>query len=72
VLFRSAAAAAVRGILIAAATCGLVAVLAYGVPRLVAGPVVAALVGLVAYAVVLGVWRPAPLRHAFGYMRDLD
>jgi O-antigen/teichoic acid export membrane protein len=63
--------AAVRGIVVAAATCGLVALAAYGLPRLVVGPVAAAVIGLVAYCAVLAVWRPAPLRHALGYMRDL-
>jgi hypothetical protein len=64
--------AALRGIAVAALTCGSVALVAYGVPRLVLGPVGAAVFGLAAYAAVLAVWRPAPLRHAFGYMRDLD
>ncbi len=66
-----AALPSLRGILIAAATCGVVALGAYGVPRLVLGPLAAALLGLAAYATVLAVWRPAALRHAFGYMRDL-
>jgi O-antigen/teichoic acid export membrane protein len=63
---------AVRGILVAALTCGVLALVAYGIPRLVLDPVAAALVGLVAYTTALAVWRPAALRHAFGYMRDLD
>jgi hypothetical protein len=67
-----AATAALRGIVVAACTCGGVALAAYGVPRLVVGPVAAALVGLAAYTAVLAVWRPAGLRHAIGYMRDLD
>jgi hypothetical protein len=67
-----AAVAALRGIAIASATCGAVAVGAYGLPRLVLGPLAAAAIGLVLYGAVLVVWRPAGLRHAFGYMRDLN
>jgi hypothetical protein len=67
-----AAIAALRGIVIAAATCGAVALAAYGLPRLVLGPVAAAAVGLILYCVVLATWRPVGLRHAFGYMRDLN
>jgi hypothetical protein len=67
-----AAVAALRGILVAAATCGAVALAAYGLPRLVLGPVAAAAVGLILYSVVLAAWRPVGLRHALGYMRDLN
>jgi hypothetical protein len=67
-----AAVAALRGIAIAAATCGVVALAAYGLPRLVLGPLASAGLGLVLYAVVLVAWRPAGLRHALGYMRDLN
>jgi hypothetical protein len=67
-----AAVAALRGILVAAATCGAVALATYGLPRLVLGPVAAAAVGLILYSVVLAAWRPVGLRHAFGYMRDLN
>ena len=70
-LWLGAVTAALRGIVLAALTCGIAALAAYGVPRLVVGPVAAAAVGLVAYAAVLLIWRPAALRHAFGYMRDL-
>jgi hypothetical protein len=67
-----AAVAALRGIAVASATCGAVAVAAYGLPRLVLGPLAAATIGLVLYSVVLVAWRPAGLRHALGYMRDLN
>jgi hypothetical protein len=67
-----AVASAVRGIVVAAVTCGVLALVAFGVPRLVLGPVASAVLGLVLYAAVLAVWRPAPLRHALAYMRDLD
>lgn len=71
-LWLGAVTATVRGIALAALTCGALAVIAYGVPRLVVGPVAAAAVGLVAYGAVLVVWRPAALRQALGYMRDLS
>ena len=67
-----AAVAALRGIVIAAATCGVVALAAFGLPRLVLAPVAAAVSGLILYGALLAVWRPAGLRHAFGYMRDLN
>lgn len=71
-IWLGAAIAALRGIAVAAATCGLVALVAYGLPRLVLGPVAAAILGLILYAMVLATWRPVGLRHAFGYMRDLN
>ena len=61
-----------RGVALAALVCGAVAVAAFGLPRLVVGPVTAAGVGLVAYVVVLGAWRPPGLRHAWAYMRSLE
>jgi hypothetical protein len=67
-----AVASAVRGIVVAAVTCGVLALVAFGVPRLVLGPAASAVLGLVLYTTVLAVWRPAPLRHALAYMRDLD
>jgi len=67
-----AVAASIRGILVATATCGVVAVAAFALPRLVVGPVAAAAVGLIAYFAVLGLWRPRGLRHAWAYMRTLE
>jgi hypothetical protein len=64
--------ASLRGIVLAAATCGALAVAAFGLPRLVVGPFAAAVVGLIAYFAVLGVWRPRGLRHAWAYMRTLE
>jgi hypothetical protein len=58
--------------LVATATCGVVAVAAFALPRLVVGPVAAAAVGLIAYFAVLGLWRPRGLRHAWAYMRTLE
>ncbi len=61
-----------RGVAIAALVCGVVALVAFGLPRAVAGPVAAAAIGLGAYVVVIGVWRPSGLRHAWAYMRSLE
>jgi hypothetical protein len=63
---------AARGVALAAAVCGTVAVAAFGLPRLVLGPVAAAAVGLVAYTLVLALWRPSGLRHAWAYIRTLQ
>jgi hypothetical protein len=60
------------GLALAAVACGAVAVAAFGVPRVVLGPFSAAAVGLVAYVVVLGLWRPAGLRHAWAYVHALQ
>jgi hypothetical protein len=62
---------ALRGLLSAAVVCGGLAAIAFGVPRFVLGPVPAAAVGLVLYAVVLGWWRPPGLRIAWTYARAL-
>jgi O-antigen/teichoic acid export membrane protein len=61
-----------RGLALAALVCGALAVVAFGLPRLIAGPVLAATVGLVLYAVALAVWRPLGLRHAWAYVRALQ
>ena len=60
------------GLAVAAAVCGGLALAAYGLPRLVVGPAPAAVVGLVAYVVVLAAWRPAGLRDAWAYVRALQ
>lgn len=60
------------GVVVAAACCGAVAAAAFGLPRLVTGPVAAAAVGLVVYAAALGAWRPAGLREAWAYLRTLQ
>ena len=62
----------VRGLGVAALVCGGLAALAFGLPRLALGPVPAAVAGLVVYSVVLVVWRPAGLRHAWTYVRTLQ
>jgi O-antigen/teichoic acid export membrane protein len=60
------------GVAIAAIVCGCVAVLSFGLPRMVVGPVAAAAIGLVVYAAALAVWRPPGLRHAWAYVRTLQ
>jgi O-antigen/teichoic acid export membrane protein len=60
------------GVAIAAIVCGCVAVLSFGLPRIVVGPVAAAAIGLVVYAAALVVWRPPGLRHAWAYVRTLQ
>jgi hypothetical protein len=62
----------VQGLGVAALVCGGLAALAFGLPRLALGPVPAAVAGLVVYSVVLVVWRPAGLRHAWTYVRTLQ
>jgi hypothetical protein len=61
-----------HGLAVAALVCGLVAACAFGLPRIGAGPVLSAIVGLALYAGVLAVWRPSGLRHAWAYMRALQ
>jgi hypothetical protein len=62
----------ITGIGVAACVCGVVAVGAFGLPRLVAGPLLAAGLGLVLYGATLAAWRPAGLRHAWAYLRALQ
>jgi hypothetical protein len=60
------------GVALAAAVCGGLALAAYGLPRLVVGPLPAAVVGLAAYSAVIAAWRPAGLRDAWAYVRALQ
>jgi hypothetical protein len=46
-------------------------VASFALPRLVVGPFLAAVVGVLVYSVILAVWRPAGLRHAWAYVRAL-
>src|SRR4051794_19470047 len=62
----------VRGLAVAAAVCGGVGALAFGLPKLLIGPYAAAVAGLLAYAVVLALWRPTGLRQAWAYVRALQ
>jgi hypothetical protein len=60
------------GVAVAAIVCGGLAALAFFLPRLVTGTVAAAVIGVVLYAAVLALWRPAGLRHAWAYVRTLQ
>ncbi|HEY3962048.1 MAG TPA: hypothetical protein VGL84_05935, partial [Gaiellaceae bacterium] len=60
------------GVVSAAVICGAVAALSFGLPNAVLGPVLAAVAGLVLYAIVLALWRPAGLRQAWAYVRTLQ
>jgi O-antigen/teichoic acid export membrane protein len=60
------------GVVTAAVICGAVAALAFGLPNVVLGPILAAIAGLVLYGVVLALWRPAGLRQAWAYVRTLQ
>jgi hypothetical protein len=60
-----------RGLAIAALTIAAFALVAFVPPSLVLEPLAAAVVGLVLYASVLAVLRPAPLRDAWRYLRAL-
>ena len=60
-----------RGLLIAAVTVALFALVAFVPPSLVLAPAAAAAFGLALYVVVLGLARPAPLRDAWRYLRAL-
>ena len=60
------------GVAVAALVCGGIAVAAFGMPRIVLGPIPAALVGLVLYVGVLVAWRPRGLRLAWTYLRTLQ
>jgi hypothetical protein len=62
----------IAGLLVAGTACGAVAVVAFGVPRALLEPLAAAAVGVILYAVALGLWRPAGLRHAWAYVRALQ
>jgi len=52
--------------------CGALAAAAFGLPRLLLGPVAAAVAGVVLYAVALAVWRPRGLRQAWAYLHALQ
>jgi hypothetical protein len=60
------------GVAVAAIVCGGLAALAFLLPRLVTGTVAAAVIGVVLYAAVLALWRPAGLRYAWAYVRTLQ
>jgi hypothetical protein len=62
----------VVGLITATIVCGGLAAVAFGLPRLVIGPVPAAIAGLVVYAAVLAAWRPIGLREAWTYLHTLQ
>lgn len=63
--------AGVRGLLGAAAAVASAALVAFGVPRLVLGPLPAAALGLIVYVALLALWRPPGLRASWLYLRQL-
>ncbi len=66
-----ALAVTLRGLAVAAAACGVVALLGFGLPRTVLHSVPAAAAGLVLYTAVMLAWRPPGLRAAWSYVRAL-
>jgi hypothetical protein len=64
--------ATLRGLLAAAAVCGIPAAVCFGAPRALIGALPAAILGLALYAAFLAVWRPAGLRAAWTYARRLQ
>jgi len=62
---------ALQGLLVAAAICGGLAAIAFGLSGVVLDAVAAAFVGLVVYVLVLASWRPVGLRSAWTYARTL-
>jgi hypothetical protein len=62
---------ALRGVGKAALLCGALALLTFGVSRIVIDAPFNALIGLALYAGVLTYWRPAGLRDAWAYARML-
>lgn len=65
-------AAGSRGIATAALALGACALLCFGAPGLLLGPLPAAAVGLVLYVALLAAWRPAGLRAAWSYLHELE
>jgi hypothetical protein len=52
--------------------CGGVAAVAFGLPAVATGPLVAAVVGLVLYTLALAFGRPPGLRQAWAYLHSLQ
>lgn len=61
-----------RGVVAAAVICGAIAAVTFGVPGALFGAVAAAVVGVVLYVLVLGLWRPSGLRQAWAYVHGLQ
>jgi hypothetical protein len=66
-----ALAATLRGVVLPALTCGLVAAAAFGGASLLVSAIPAAAIGLAVYAGVLAAWRPSGLRASWHYLRGL-
>jgi hypothetical protein len=64
--------ATLRGLLSAALVCGLTAAAIFGAASVVVSALPAAVIGFVAYAAVLGFWRPSGLRASWVYLRGLQ
>ena len=62
---------AVRGLGVAVATVGVLALVSFSLPWLVLGPVAAAAVGLAVYSLLLALVRPPGLVAAWHYLRAL-
>jgi hypothetical protein len=56
----------------AAIVCGGVAAVAFGLPAIATGPLVAAVIGLVLYTLALAFGRPPGLRQAWAYLHSLQ
>jgi len=67
-----ALAPALRGLAVAAGVCGGLAAVAFAAPQALLGAAPAAAAGIVLYAAALLAWRPAGLRGAWAYARELE
>jgi hypothetical protein len=61
-----------RGALAAAAACGGVAVVAFGICGALLAPISGAVAGFALFALVFAAWRPQGLRVAWRYARGLQ
>jgi hypothetical protein len=60
------------GVVLAAVVCGGAAAVFFGIPAVLAGPVAAAVAGVVLYAGAFAAWRPPALRRAWAYVHELQ
>jgi hypothetical protein len=60
-----------RGVAIAAVSCGVPALAAFGIASFVPEAIAAAASGVLVYCAVLAIWRPVGLVSAWGYLRRL-
>jgi O-antigen/teichoic acid export membrane protein len=59
------------GVAVAAVSCGIPALAGFGLASFLPEAIAAAALGLALYTAILGIWRPAGLVHAWGYLRRL-